>query len=367
MLQYKGDNVRKISNLQTPLHNVCTFQMTMALLNESDGNEQITISQAYQFCEEITKSASTSFLRSFKFLPEKKRLSVHALYAFCRKVDDIVDGDWLPDFSSMNENEMAALNERSEYRAVALTIERMCEPLNDDKNHFERVRALLWFRDSLDLLEKKVIVNHPIFVALGDTIEKFPIRIQDLKSLIEGMEDDLFTTNYQSFEDLRSYCFKVASTVGLSMIEIYGYSNPDAREYAEEMGIFLQMVNVLRDIQEDRERGRLYLPTGELEMFGIKPKEIEDADLANSEKWKQFMKHYISRTKTHRNNALNLIPLIQTDSRKNLQMMCAVYSSILSEAEKRNGDILSRRLQLGFIKRIGFALSSLGLWSISNK
>ncbi|MDC0623809.1 squalene/phytoene synthase family protein, partial [Euryarchaeota archaeon] len=185
--------------------------------------------------------------------------------------------------------------------------------------------------------------------------------------LIEGMEDDLFPTNYENFEDLRSYCFKVASTVGLSLIEIYGYSNPDAREYAEEMGIFLQMVNVLRDIQEDRERGRLYLPTDELDMFGIEPQEIENADLANSKKWKRFMKHYISRTRTHRNNALNLIPLIENDSRRNPQMMCAVYSSILSEAEKRNGDILSKRLQLGFMKKIGFALSALGLWSLSKK
>lgn len=79
------------------------------------------------------------------------------------------------------------------------------------------------------------------------------------------------------------------------------------------------------------------------------------------------MKHYISRTKTHRNNALNLVPLIEGDSRRNPQMMCAVYSSILSEAEKRNGDVLSRRLQLGFIKKIGFSLSALGLWSITTK
>ena len=113
-------------------------------------------------------------------------------------------------------------------------------------------------------------------------MQKFPIRISDLKLLLEGMEDDLFPTNYQSFEDLRTYCFKVASTVGLSLIEIYGYTDPDAREYAEEMGIFLQMVNVLRDIQEDRERGRLYLPTDELEMFDIKPEEIENVNLAVS-------------------------------------------------------------------------------------
>lgn len=339
----------------------------MVLLNEPRITGQISLSQAYQICEDITKSASTSFLRSFKSLPVEKRLSVHALYAFCRKVDDIVDGDWLPNLSHLNDEEINSLNERAEYRSIALAIERMSEPSNDDQNHFERVRALLWFRDNLDCIEQDLAVNHPIFIALKDTTRKFPIRIPDLKLLIEGMEDDLFPTNYQSFEDLRSYCFKVASTVGLNLIEIYGYSNPDAREYAEEMGIFLQMVNVLRDIQEDRERGRLYLPTDELEMFGIKPEEIENVDLANSKKWKKFMKHYISRTKTHRNNALNLIPLIENDSKRNPQMMCAVYSSILSEAEKRNGDILSRRLQLGFMKKISFALSALGLWSISKE
>ncbi|MDB3871602.1 phytoene/squalene synthase family protein [Euryarchaeota archaeon] len=339
----------------------------MVLLNEPKILGPISINQAYQICEDITKSASTSFLRSFKSLPLEKRSSVHALYAFCRKVDDIVDGDWLPNLSNLDAKDLSSLNERAEYRSIALAIERTSEPVNDDESHFQRVRALLWFRDNLDSIEKNISVNHPIFIALEDTMKKFPIRISDLKLLIEGMEDDLFPTNYENFEDLRSYCFKVASTVGLSLIEIYGYSNPDAREYAEEMGIFLQMVNVLRDIQEDRERGRLYLPTDELDMFGIEPQEIENADLANSKKWKRFMKHYISRTRTHRNNALNLIPLIENDSRRNPQMMCAVYSSILSEAEKRNGDILSKRLQLGFMKKIGFALSALGLWSLSKK
>ena len=231
----------------------------MVLFSKEKVDEKISIAEAYQICEDITRTASTSFLRSFKSLPNEKRSSVHALYAFCRKVDDIVDGDWLPNLSVLNKEEMLDLNERAEYRAIALGIERMCEPSNDDKNHFQRVRALLWFRDNLDLIESGKEVQHPIFIALKDTLERFSIRISDLRLLIEGMEDDLFPTNYESFEDLRSYCFKVASTVGLSLIEIYGYSNPDAREYAEEMGIFLQMVNVLRDIQEDRELSLIHI------------------------------------------------------------------------------------------------------------
>ena len=179
----------------------------MVLFSKEKADSKITVSESYQICEDITRAASTSFLRSFKSLPIEKRSSVHALYAFCRKVDDIVDGDWLPDLSVLEKQEMSELNQRAEYRAIALGIERMSEPSNSDKNHFQRVRALLWFRDNLDTIEIGGEVQHPIFIALKDTMRKFPIRITDLKLLLEGMEDDLFPTNYQSFEDLRSFCF----------------------------------------------------------------------------------------------------------------------------------------------------------------
>ena len=133
----------------------------MVLFSKEKADSKISISEAYQICEDITRSASTSFLRSFKSLPNEKRSSVHALYAFCRKVDDIVDGDWLPNLSVLENEEKLNLNERAEYRAIALGIERMSEPSNSDKNHFQRVRALLWFRDNLEKIEAGEDVNHP--------------------------------------------------------------------------------------------------------------------------------------------------------------------------------------------------------------
>ena len=131
--------------------------------------------------------------------------------------------------------------------------------------------------------------NDPIFIALKDVFAKFPIRLSDLHQLIDGMEDDLYPTNYSSFEDMRGYCYKVASTVGLALIEIYGYENPDAREHAEEMGIFLQMVNILRDIQEDLEHGRVYLPRDEMNLFGISQVDLSDPSLPSTSNWKEFM------------------------------------------------------------------------------
>jgi phytoene synthase len=325
-------------------------------------SKEVTIEDAYRYCEDVTRQSSTSFLRSFRHLPSHKRRSVYAMYAFCRRVDDVVDGDWLPNLDYLSAKTLTDLENKSKDRAISLSVKKQQESVNDDLSHFKRVRTLQWFRDNLERIENKEFVSHPIFIALQDTLDKFPINIDHLYMLIEGMEDDLFPTNYRTFEEVRSYCFKVASTVGLSLIEIYGYSNPDAREHAEEMGIFLQMVNILRDIEEDYKKGRIYLPTEELTNFGIDFQNLDNPELPKKDSWKAFMKHYIFRTKVHRDNAINLIPLLNRGSRTSPSIICSVYSEILSEAENRNGDVLSRKLNLGFVKKIGFGFSLLGIW-----
>ena len=334
----------------------------MVLMGRRSGRRSDLI-EAYAICKEITKAASTSFLRSFRHLPLEKRNAVYALYAFCRRVDDIADGDWLPDLSSIGPEEMSDLDARTVDRSVILSIDKQSEGSNPEPDHSLKLRALIHFRDMLTRAHEGHSVSDPIFVALKDTFNRFPIRVSDLHQLIDGMEDDLYPTNYRSFEDLRGYCYKVASTVGLALIEIYGYENPDAREHAEEMGIFLQMVNILRDIQEDLGRGRVYLPKDELELFGISNEDLYDSDLPTSRRWKEFMRHYISRVRTHQKNAVRLLPLIESDSRSSPSIMASVYAEVLDEAERRNGDVLSRRLSLGFMKKMSFAFSTLVVWS----
>lgn len=334
----------------------------MVLMGRRSGRRSDLI-EAYAICKEITKAASTSFLRSFRHLPLEKRNAVYALYAFCRRVDDIADGDWLPDLSGIGPEEMSDLDARTVDRSVILSIDKQSEGSNPEPDHSLKLRALIHFRDMLTRAHEGHSVSDPIFVALKDTFNRFPIRVSDLHQLIDGMEDDLYPTNYRSFEDLRGYCYKVASTVGLSLIEIYGYENPDAREHAEEMGIFLQMVNILRDIQEDLGRGRIYLPKDELELFGISNEDLYDSDLPTSRRWKEFMRHYISRVRTHQKNAVRLLPLIESDSRASPSIMASVYAEVLDEAERRNGDVLSRRLSLGFMKKMSFAFSTLMVWS----
>ena len=338
----------------------------MVLMGRRSGKSSDLI-ESYAFCKDITKAASTSFLRSFRHLPLEKRNAVYALYAFCRRVDDIADGDWLPDLTGVSPEAMDELDARTADRSLILSMDKQSEGSNSEPDHSLKLRALIHYRDMLARAHDGSSVSDPIFVALKDAFTRFPIRVSDLHQLIDGMEDDLYPTNYRSFEDLRGYCYKVASTVGLALIEIYGYDNPDAREHAEEMGIFLQMVNILRDIQEDLGRGRVYLPKDELELFGISNEDLYDPNLPLSLRWKEFMRHYISRVRTHQKNALRLLPLVEPDSRSSPSIMASVYGEVLDEAERRNGDVLSRRLSLGFMKKMSFAFSTLMLWSFKGE
>ena len=305
---------------------------------------------AYADCEMIARNASSSFFRSFRHLPPHKRKAVNSLYAFCRRVDDIVDGDWLP------EQDLSHLNQKAESRSMQLSIDKQSEPANDDINHINKLRSLLWFRINLDKIEQGEFVDESIFIALSDVTKKFPLELDHLRELISGMEDDLYCTNYQRFEDLRRYCYRVASTVGLCLVEIYGYNDPNARRHAVEMGIYLQMVNVLRDIQEDLSRNRVYLPTDELTKFGISEADLKSGKLSSSISWQEFMRHYLDHVMAHRKNAVGLLSLLDKDARYSPSLMCAAYDAILEEAMKRNGDVFTRRLSMSFYRKMQFAL-----------
>ena len=318
------------------------------------GQEKPTVADrlenAYLECEVISRNASSSFFRSFRHLPNHKRRAVNSLYAFCRRVDDIVDGDWLP------EQDLSHLDEQAKNRSIQLSIDKQSEPLNDDLNHLLKLRSLLWYRINLDKIEAGESPKDPIFIALADVVKKYSLELDHLRELISGMEDDLYCANYERFEDLRRYCYRVASTVGLCLVEIYGYNDPNARRHAVEMGIYLQMVNVLRDIQEDMSRNRVYLPTEELAKFGISKEDLKSTNLSSTDSWQEFMRHYLDHVMAHRKNAVGLLSLLDKDSRYSPSIMCAAYDAILEEAMKRNGDVFTRRLTMSFYRKLQFAL-----------
>lgn len=326
-----------------------------AFLSEQENRP--SIEESYNYCEYIVKRSSTSFARSFKTLPKNKRNAVNALYAFCRRVDDIVDGDWLP--SIVNEKEFE-LKSALKIEELKLNYGESKEYHNSELN--DRIKALLWFRDRLDVLESNPkSLKNPIFIALADTIKKFPINLDNLRELILGMEEDLFHIGCQTYNEMYSYCKKVASSVGLCLIEIYGYSDINARKHAEDMGIFLQMVNILRDIEEDYKRGRSYIPLNELESYGIDYDNLMNATSITPDSWKKFISEFLKEIKNFRISAMKLIPMLDSDSQYSPRLMCEVYDAILKEAKKREGDIISNKLRLGFASKISFALASFGV------
>ena len=328
--------------------------MTSSFLLSENGTSSVErLEQSYLECEDIARAASSSFFRSFRHLPEPKRRAVNALYAFCRRVDDIVDGDWLP------EHNLTHLDEATTLRMEQLLSERKVNPIFSEKEHKDRLRALMFFREQLAAIQDGQPMTDPVFIALSDTLRRYPIDVEHLGELINGMEDDLFETTYARFEDLRRYCYRVASTVGLCLIEIYGYSDANARRHAVEMGLFLQLVNVLRDIQEDLGRNRIYLPTEELAKFGLTHADLNDPTLASRPAWQNFMRHYIDHVIANRNNALGLLPLLDKDARRSPRLMCMAYNAILKEAVRRNGDVLSRRLTLNFYRKMQVAFATL--------
>ncbi|MSP62442.1 MAG: squalene synthase HpnD [Myxococcales bacterium] len=193
------------------------------------------LQNAADYCRKLTKRSRSNFYYAFLFLPRERREALYAVYAFCRLVDDAADDARSPEEARTN---------------------------------------LARWRGELEAVYGDASPTHEVTTQLRDAAKRFAIRRADLEAVIEGCEWDATRTRYATWDDLRAYCYRVASAVGLMCIEIFGYQSPRAREYAIDLGLALQLTNILRDVAEDAGRGRLYLPLEDLAAFGV-----DEADL----------------------------------------------------------------------------------------
>ena len=187
----------------------------------------------YEHCAQVTRRSRSSFYYAFILLPPERRRALHAVYAFCRFIDDIADDEAI--------------------REPALLLKR--------------------WREELDRVYSGA-PTRALSRALADSARRFKIPRELFEEIINGVEMDLSRKRYQTWEELRPYCYRVASALGLICIEIFGYSNPSAKLYAENLGLALQLTNILRDVREDAERGRIYLPLEDLARFNVSENEI---------------------------------------------------------------------------------------------
>ena len=321
-----------------------------AIWSEADVPEYM-IETAYDYCEELTRVEAGNFYHSFKYLPDEVRRAICAYYAFCRRADDIADGDYVDSFPGGSSDDPESM----EYRA---DIERLTgsSPVVARDHYDDRMSQLFYYRKKLSTAYGKITSTDPIFIALKDTIRRYNIPRQLFDDMISGMEDDFHRNRYETFEDLYSYCYRVASTVGLVCIEIYGYDDLAAREFSEAWGIFMQLTNIIRDVAEDAERDRIYLPMEDLVRYGISEQDVKSgADLLEHPGWKPFVDEYIARAETYRDKAFKLLPLLDKQSRYSPAAMMAFYESILKKIDKSEGDVFTERVQLSKAEKISLA------------
>jgi 15-cis-phytoene synthase len=253
----------------------------------------------------ITRAYAKSFYFASHVLPAEKRDAAFAVYAFCRHADNIVD-------CAGPGNPEAVRSGLSELRAE---LYRMYAG-NDDVQ--------------------------PLMRTLGITVRRFGIPRQYLADLLDGMEMDLETPAYESFEDLELYCYRVASVVGLVTTHIFGTTSPDALLHAAELGIAMQLTNILRDVGEDHAMGRIYLPRQELHRFGTTDEDLSRGRM--TPQFKDFMRFQICRARDWYRRADAGIPQLTDDgSRFCVRLMSRIYENILEAIERNDYDVFTRR------------------------
>ena len=254
--------------------------------------------RAYQLCRAITREHSRTFFIASSLMRAEHRRAIQALYAFCRVSDDIVDrndGDRATDLRAWRQRSLGGY------------------PPADD------LVALAW----------------------TDTCARYHIPRQYAEQLLDGVASDLNPRRYATFAELSHYCYAVASTVGLMVMHIVGYAGHEAIPYAVKLGVALQMTNILRDVGEDWRNGRLYLPEVELAAYGL-----SDADVAAGvvdDRWRDFMRFQIARTRQLFAEALPGVALLGNGSRFAVQAAAELYAAILDDIEAHDYDVFNRR------------------------
>jgi phytoene synthase len=300
---------------ENPLLNLANEAWHAVNATEKAGQEDsVLLERAYDHCDALTAFHSRSFHLASGLMEPEARRAARALYAFCRTTDDIVD-------DSGNEAE-----------ALLLTW---------------RERSLSWRPPRQDL----------VAVAWADARAKYSIPQRYAEQLIDGVARDLVQNRYETFEDLTTYCYGVASTVGLMSMHITGYESKEAVRYAVKLGVALQLTNILRDVAEDWERGRNYLPQEELRAHGL-----SDADIAAGvngggydERWREFMKFQIARARHIYDEAWPGINMLDPQGRLAIAAAATFYRGILDDIEAHDYDVFSRRAHVskwGKIRRL---------------
>jgi phytoene synthase len=289
-----------------------------------------TVIASYDECKRVARNAASNFYYAFHMLPEPKRRGLCALYAFMRLVDDVSD-----DSGVSGEESVAA-----------------------------KQRGLARWRGLVDEAYAGDVSEHAILPAFADTCSRYSIPARYFHDLIAGAEMDLTEPSYATFDRLREYCYRVAGTVGLTCIHVFGFRDPRAPDVAERLGIAFQLTNILRDLPTDLKMGRVYLPQEDLEQFGVRK-----LDLAGplTPKLAELIAFEADRAWRYYAEGAEIVGMVEKGSRAALWMLARTYSSLLARIETRGYDVFSARVRLSTAEKFGILVrAQLGAWSERN-
>jgi 15-cis-phytoene synthase len=271
------------------------------------------LAESYEYCRLVTQTASKTFYWGSMFLPPRKRQAIWAIYAFCRVVDDIVD-EAFP---------VAGRSAASAGKASP-------------------AEALSYWYESLERIYRRGLpTDNPIQLAWGDMLESYAVPLKPALDMIEGVAMDLSITRYESFDDLYVYCYRVAGTVGLLTSPVFGYQNDAALIHAVDLGVALQLTNILRDIGEDARRGRVYLPQDEMLRFGYSGAELM-AGVINDQ-FCELVRFQMARANEYYQRSLPGIAMLSEDCRLSVRLSSSLYSHILDRIRLNHYNVFTKR------------------------
>jgi phytoene synthase len=267
----------------------------------------MTVDESYRYCVRVARSRAKNFYYSFILLSAQQRKAMCAIYAFMRYCDDLSD----------------------EPGATRVPMER-------------------WRAELEDALEGR-FSDHPVWPAFHHTVRRFGIPHDYFRRMIDGVSSDLEPHRFETFDELYQYCYQVASVVGLTIIHIFGFDTRSALPLAEKCGIAFQLTNILRDVREDAELGRIYFPMEDLRRFGV-----SEEDLRSGKKTESFLKlmHFeAGRARAYYDESAPLLDLIHPRSRSSLWALISIYSRLLERIEAANYDVFTRRVRLSLFEK----------------
>ena len=276
-----------------------------------------TVDESYQWCVDVARKQAKNFYYSFLLLSLPQREAMCAIYAFMRYCDD----------------------------------------LSDDEGIADRASAIARWRDDLESALNGHLSEHPLWPAFVDAVEHYKIPHRYFFDMIAGVSSDLEPRCIQTFDELYDYCYHVASVVGLTIIHIFGFDDPKALDLAEKCGIAFQLTNILRDVREDYEKDRVYIPAEDFRRFGV-----SQVTLISTDGFLKMMEFEASRARDYYRESAPLVGMIHAHSRASLKALIGIYSRLLDKIVASNYDVLTRRIRVPSWEKLWILATSKLRW-----